>query len=356
MSFLVSVINGKQPSGGNGGVSDADFAHLDVDFLSPGVVGAGDLAVSAQVTPDMTVKVASGVVYIPNPAGTMLYRATLSPGQNVTIASNSSGNPRKSAIVAKIDTTATPDENGDLVASLVEVQGAPAASPANPTDSDIQSAIGAANGFLRLANLQVDNAAASITNAKISDARIRVKWKLGSVALKYPDSDGSNGQALKTDGAGNLSFGSVAQAAPGVRLTKSAAQSIASGSWTAVTWDQETYDTDAMHEGVTNPSRITIKTAGVFLFTFGTDWAGNTTGERICAFAVNGAREFESSPQTNIVDGRAMMSLAFLRKLAVNDYVEVFVFQTSGGGLNLNAATTNEIVTQFAAQYVGAGS
>lgn len=49
----------------------------------------------------------------------------------------------------------------------------------------------------------------------------------------------------------------------GVLVTKSALQDIPSAAtWTALTWDQEEYDTDAFHDNVTNNSRLTVP-AGV---------------------------------------------------------------------------------------------
>lgn len=149
---------------------------------------------------------------------------------------------------------------------------------------------------------------------------------------------------------------SASSSTNGTSVIKSAVQAITTGTWTAVTWDTETYDVGGMHESVTNPSRITIQTAGVYVFSFGADWASNTTGERICGFAVNGTREFESSPQTTIVDGRCMMAISFVRKLAATNYVEVLVYQTSGGNLNLNNTTASESVAQFTAQYLASGT
>ena len=44
----------------------------------------------------------------------------------------------------------------------------------------------------------------------------------------------------------------------GVGVTKSATQSIATATYTAISWDQEGWDTNSYHDNVTNNSRVTI--------------------------------------------------------------------------------------------------
>jgi hypothetical protein len=54
---------------------------------------------------------------------------------------------------------------------------------------------------------------------------------------------------------------------PAVRLTRSTNYSYTSSA--VIPWDVEAYDTDSMHESVTNPGRITFSTTGLYLITFG---------------------------------------------------------------------------------------
>jgi hypothetical protein len=147
-----------------------------VNFLSPGVVASGDYAVSQNGTPNMSVNVAVGKAYVPNPSATMLYNTYLDAVQNVAISSNASGNPRIDAVVIKLDTATTPNNLASNIATIVVVQGTPAASPVAPSDGTIQTAVGAANGFYRLANVTVANGAVSITNANIASTRSVVTW------------------------------------------------------------------------------------------------------------------------------------------------------------------------------------
>lgn len=209
MGWKVKIINGKAPSGGNGGVSDADLQHIAVNLLTKGITNSSHLAVTQQGSPNMSVLVATGIGYVFNSAGTNVYVAESDSNATVNIGSNASGNPRIDAIVLKIDTGVSPDLNASNVASLVAVQGTPAASPSAPSDGTIQTAVGASNAFLRLADVTVANGAASITNANIADKRVPVELRLMTGRLKYNSSsnklqfshDGTNYKDVGAGGA-----------------------------------------------------------------------------------------------------------------------------------------------------------
>lgn len=69
---------------------------------------------------------------------------------------------------------------------------------------------------------------------------------------------GSTDQVLKVSGGVPAWGAAPAPAFKGVYLTKSASQSIPITTYTAITWDTESFDTDAFHSTTTNTSRITI--------------------------------------------------------------------------------------------------
>lgn len=178
MAQRVFIINGKEPDGGGvGGVADNELSHVAVNFFTPGVIAEDDYKVEAQATPDMTVKVNSGKAYVKSSSGEMLYATHLDTDTNASISNNSSGNDRIDAVVIKIDTATTPDRYGENIVSIEVVEGTPAASPVAPTDSEIQTAVGAGNAFLRLADVTVENGTVSITGSDISNARESVTRK-----------------------------------------------------------------------------------------------------------------------------------------------------------------------------------
>ncbi|QQG43387.1 MAG: hypothetical protein HYW45_04325 [Candidatus Daviesbacteria bacterium] len=139
-----------------------------------------DFKVAAQTTPDLTVKVQLGRAYIEASSGNT-YPIRADSDSNVSIASNSSGNPRIDALVLFIDLSAAPNTDASNVAKLQVVQGTPAPSPVAPTDSAIQTDIGASNPFIRLANITVASGATSITNPNIADTRFEVVYVFGGI-------------------------------------------------------------------------------------------------------------------------------------------------------------------------------
>jgi hypothetical protein len=145
---------------------------------------------------------------------------------------------------------------------------------------------------------------------------------------------------------------------PATRLTKSADQPIADNTVTAVTWDQETYDNDVMHDNVTNNSRITIKTAGVYVVSFAGRFPGRADYSYVMAkFRVNGAGfHAEQAGYLGGVGFQVSMSTTMQYKFAVNDYVEAYVYQdnTAPASSNLLAADANG-ASVFSAVWVSAG-
>ena len=149
---------------------------------------------------------------------------------------------------------------------------------------------------------------------------------------------------------------------PACRLNNAAtAQShTATGNWQAVTFSTENYDTASMHNPGLNPSRITIPIAGIYLLTTNTSLVGNATGQRGVGFRVNGTGT--GGPTLSMTSDAAPsagnithMHYADQMLLAANDYVEVVVFQNSGGNLayDVNQA---EGRPNFGACWIGRGN
>lgn len=96
-------------------------------------------------------------------------------GETVTIGTPDTSNPRIDYIVAYVDLSVTPSNttpnNPNNMFVLADVQGTPAASPVVPTTSQIQSAIGAANPYIILAEVAVGTSVTQITNGNITDLR-----------------------------------------------------------------------------------------------------------------------------------------------------------------------------------------
>lgn len=127
-----------------------------------GVVGANDLQVTALSTPNMSVDVSSGQVWVPGTLSTQqgqyygLNNATL----NVLVPGSDPTNPRIDLIAVVVDDAAYGQASTGW--DIVDVPGTPASSPTIPTAP--------ANSIV-LAQIAVNAAVSSITSADITDVR-----------------------------------------------------------------------------------------------------------------------------------------------------------------------------------------
>jgi len=147
-----------------------------------------------------------------------------------------------------------------------------------------------------------------------------------------------------TAGSGNTTLHSHASASSGwdkvVNATTSTTQTFTSGTEAALVLNQEDYDTDTMHDLSTNNSRLTCKTAGVYAIWGSCRMASHAGGRRVLSVLLNGTSdEFQQEWDTNQHDSVRMQVSGSL-KLAVDDYVQLRVYQSSGGDLATVAGGT----------------
>lgn len=137
-----------------GGVAAADPAH--------GVARIGDLAVTANGTPNMSVNVAAGGCFIrgTQSASQGVYHVYNDATVNLAIATADATNAREDLIVMQVRDSGYAGASDD--ARLFVVQGTPSGSPADP-------AVPA--DCLVLARVTVDAAATTIVSGKIADLR-----------------------------------------------------------------------------------------------------------------------------------------------------------------------------------------
>lgn len=125
----------------------------------------------------------------------------------------------------------------------------------------------------------------------------------------------------------------------------------ATATWAVVPFDTETYDTDSMHDLVTNTSRVTAQTPGRYEITAVVSFAGNATGDRRAQIRQNAAGAIGGGTQVSQLAahpaavGASVLTTVELpaRDIYLNagDYVELFVWQNSGGALALTADAPN---------------
>jgi hypothetical protein len=114
------------------------------------------------------------------------------------------------------------------------------------------------------------------------------------------------------------------------------AQSVATGSWTDLTFDGETIDSDNAHSTVTNTPRYTVQTPGMFQFSGGGSWALNASAVRRGArWSLNGAAVTQGDTVgpgvVNLSSNVVARTIKLL--LVVGDFVTLQGFQDTGGAL-----------------------
>lgn len=134
--------------------------------------------------------------------------------------------------------------------------------------------------------------------------------------------------------------------APAVRVTHNVQQLVASATPTALAFNSERFDqagnaADTMHDTITNNSRLTCRYAGIYMIAANAVWSGNpATGD--IRIRLNNTTDIASSGiQANYLH----MHVSTLHSLAVNDFVQVRVTQTSG--ISLNIASLSNLSPEF---------
>lgn len=179
----------------NNGSAD-EFGHL---LGLSRLLGSGDviegLGVVATTSPSMAVVVQQGSAGINTGTYPDSYRywcaidttAGTPAGESVTITTANPSNPRIDVIVGYIDLAVTASSgtanNPNNMFKLVAVAGTPAGSPSAPNNAAIQSAIGASNPFMILANVLVGTSVTSINNGNITDRRSYVQVNNNSLGV-----------------------------------------------------------------------------------------------------------------------------------------------------------------------------
>ena len=137
-----------------GATTDAQYAEFFDSIIGTGVRDAGGLLVYGDSS-GLNVKVAAGFAAV---AGSAFSSTAIEP---LTIAANTSGNPRIDSVILRRDFTA-----GSVVTLLVK-QGVAAPTPSAPTLTQNRSGVWEE----ALADVAVANNAATITSANVTDRR-----------------------------------------------------------------------------------------------------------------------------------------------------------------------------------------
>lgn len=135
---------------------------------------------------------------------------------------------------------------------------------------------------------------------------------------------------------------------PSVAVWRSAAQAIATSTVTAITWDTELYDTDAMHSTSSNTARLTAPVAGKYHISGTAQFAANATGFRAAWLRINGSTLIDADQDgAPVASADCFLHVSRDWLFAAADYVELVVEQSSGGSLNFGGTTISDAGLQM---------
>lgn len=144
---------------------------------------------------------------------------------------------------------------------------------------------------------------------------------------------------------------------PACRVFHGTTQSIADNTATALLFNSERFDTDSMHSTVTNTSRITFTTAGLYVvtltfqFNFGTalTWAEGR-------IRLNGTTDLATQSVPGSPAGFAQfITVTTTYKFAAGNFVEAMAFQDNVGNTPVNVLAAGNSTPEFSAVWVGLG-
>lgn len=122
----------------------------------------------------------------------------------------------------------------------------------------------------------------------------------------------------------------------GAHAYNDANQNIPTATWTAVALNSELHDTDTIHDNVTNNSRLTCNTAGYYFIQATGRWNGSSSGDYRTNTVCRNASENITVVHPSVGSWPAydqIWSIVTIEHLAVNDYIELRVYQDTGSSL-----------------------
>lgn len=137
---------------------------------------------------------------------------------------------------------------------------------------------------------------------------------------------------------------------PKCRVYNNANISISDNTETSLTFNSERFDTDTMHDTGTNPGRITIKTAGTYLV--GANFrlqVGNDYTLIYLLLRLNGTAPIATHSIGSWTDSTIppLLSVTTLYAFAVNDYVEMRVYNQNTANTARNVLTNGNDSPEF---------
>lgn len=170
---------------------------------------------------------------------------------------------------------------------------------------------------------------------------------------------GANNTVLTADSAQATGLKWAAPASSGfvgASIYNNASQSISNTTYTILTFNSEVFDTDSFHDTATNNSRITIPSGkgGKYLIVAKFHFAGNATGTNRLGGIVKNGTNVGLFRGINGNSSSVGWNASVILDLVATDYIELEVYQDSGGSLNAIGGSVPPEYNYLQVQYLGA--
>ncbi len=181
-----------------GGKTDQEgiYKHL-IHLFRPGHtrgLNVSQRAAGANMSVDINVDSSSMAGALFQTASNVPYFGYMDATKNLAVPAADTVNARNDIVVAYVDLaaiTATVTNNVGALKFKI-VSGTPAATPADPTDADIQTSVGAGNPYRKLARIYLAANATSVVNDNLVDLRVPVSL----AARLYGGTNNTNGHSI----------------------------------------------------------------------------------------------------------------------------------------------------------------
>lgn len=142
---------------------------------------------------------------------------------------------------------------------------------------------------------------------------------------------GAAGKSMRSDGTNPIWEGFR-----GASVYRNVVESIPNAAYTRATFTIEMFDTNNFWDAG-NPSRLTVPRAGYYLVGGKIGWDINPTNVREVKLYINGSGATYAAMSNACIALSGVLTrltIVFLVHLSAGDYVELFLWQNSGGALN----------------------
>lgn len=323
---------------GDGMTNEEGHYRFPSQLFDGAVAGPTDVQVTQNSPLGMSVLIGVGDFKIDTGSG-YAYMGWNSAALAVTIATSDPANPRIDAIVLYVDkgaaTSASPPNNPGIIKAMA-IAGTPAGVPSAPNNTVIQAAVGAGNPYIKLAEVRVNAAVTQITNSNITDTRVALTLPslfIGTSTIQ----DSAITTAKLADGSvttAKLASASVTYDKMGALTAfsayQSADQSINASTFTKVQLPLEEFDSGSNFD--TTLYRFVAPATATYMFVGSVSLASMGDTNRMFATLYKNGVEFRRGTRSHASTfDTVTTNVVTIMSLTSGDYVELFVWQNSGG-------------------------